>query len=176
MKGITSLVATALLLTGVAPLAAAAADEMTQIQEQQFKLSLPGQWTGSHQETSNSWTYHSADGRDTVTVEIFRRSRGLGLAEMRKDLNDFLPRGRAAAQEMLGPGAAISSPEIKEVSGGLLARFLSSDASHNHRGYTQIVVNKAVVACFQYESQGLDAKEFVKLASSAFAQIGLAAK
>jgi hypothetical protein len=177
MKRIASLVAMALLLAGATTPPVAVAGEVTQIEAQEFRLSLPGQWTGSHEEASNSWTYHSADGRDTVTVEIFRRLGGLGLAEMRKDLNAFLSPRRAAEQQMFGSGAVVGLPEIKELpGGGLLARFLSSDAGHNRRGYTQIVVNKAVVGCFRYESTGLDAKEFSNLASSAFAQIGLAVK
>ncbi len=176
MDGNISLLGMVLLLLLPVACGGALAEEMTEIQEQQFRLVLPGHWTGSYDEKSNEWTYHSADGRDTVSVEIFRRSRGTGLAEMRKDLNDFLPARRAAAQRAFGPGAVVSSAQIKEFSGGLLARFLSSDAAQKHRGYTQIVLNKAVVGCFRYESVGLSAKEFSSTASAAFAQIGLAAK
>jgi hypothetical protein len=176
MHGNMSIVGMVFLLVLPVVCPTAAADEMTEIQEQQFKLILPGQWTGAFDEKLNGWIYHSGDGRDTISVEIFRRSRGMGMSQMRKDMNDFVQTRRAAAQKAFGPGATVSSPEIKEHAGGLLARFLSNDSAQRHRGYTQIVVNKAVVGCFYYESVGLGAREFSKTASAALAEIGLAAK
>jgi len=155
---------------------AAGAQDQTVITEDLFSLSLPGKWRGTYDRASDSWQYRSADGRESVTVGILRRTAGPDLSSIKEDFRAYLQARRKSELDLGGPKVRLSEPEVQERGAAVLARYSGFEPRDNRRTLTRIIVNELAAGSFYYEALGFTQEAFDTRAKVVLGKVGLIGK
>jgi len=147
----------------------------TVVEEQFFKLDLPGEWVAEPQDDPGTYQYHAAKGEESVTVGLLFRNPDHPVP-LEHDMKAVLKHRRDVEASLPKTPVALTEPVVAEKRGALVASWFGNDAAHDRRTFTVVIVNGTVVGSFYYETFGLSSRAFEPRAREVLSHVGLISK
>jgi len=163
---LSTLVLMALVLMASLLGTAACTGDATDIREEEFRLTLPGQWTGGYDAPSDAWIYVTASREEGLTVRVQRRNPAANAARLESEFNDYLQVRRRDEQQFSDERMALSEPALQRRSGAITATYDGIGKTSQRRTRTLIAINLAAAGSFYYEAFGLSEDQFTARAKA----------
>ena len=134
----------------------------TRIEENAFRLMLPGKWVRKPSSDPTRWVYQNEDGREQLTVSLPLGSiRQLSKEEQSKTLERLAALYRRAQTQVTEvPADTLSETTYGEADGVLAARFGGAQPARQYRFTSLLLCSPSAVTNFYYETTGLTETEF----------------
>jgi hypothetical protein len=145
----------------------------TQVEEDAFRLSLPGRWSGGFEIDSGAWVYLTASGEEGITVNVVPRPVGIGTRGMELDFDAYLQQQRRE-QQLGDEPMALTVPRVSRTRRRIDAMFEGVGTVSQRRTRTLVIVNEVAAASFYYEAFGLPAAQFDERADAIMDEVHLA--
>jgi hypothetical protein len=130
----------------------------TRIQENAFRLSLPGKWVPKPSSDPTRWVYQNEDGRLQLTVSLLSFTHRMSSDEQTDTLNRVVGHHRRAQTEMPdAPAVTMTEATFAESGGVLAARYGGIETAGHRRFASLLLCNPVAVTIYYYE--GLDSTE-----------------
>jgi hypothetical protein len=153
---------------------ASCAGDVTHIREEEFRLSLPGRWTGGYDAQYSAWIYLTPSGEEGIEVRTLQRGPDPDGSKLQSDLESLLNHRRNMEQRFSDEPLTLTAPAMSRAGGQLTAIYDAIGAASQRRKRTLLVVNRVVAGSFCYEAFGLSKEEFSARADIVLRQARLA--
>lgn len=128
----------------------------TAIDEQAFRLTLPGQWTRKPSSDPTRWVYRS-DKLEELTVSILGFKNGMSADERSKTFKRLAELRKHA--ESARPGSTTGDTTFGESGGILAARYGGAEPEAHRRFWCLLLGSTSAFTVFYYEAVGLTQSE-----------------
>src|SRR5687768_8061946 len=89
----------------------------TIVRESEFRVTLPGDWTGGYDSGSQTWSYRTPQQTEGFTVGILQRTKGAEPEAIKADFEAYLRVRREQESQLGGSAFALSEPRTLEQQG-----------------------------------------------------------
>jgi hypothetical protein len=135
-------------------------EQGTRVQEQAFRLTLPGKWFSNPRPDATGWSYRSEDSREALTVSLVAWKQRLGRDEESKALKRVMEIRRQVESKAINmPSLTMTEPAIAESDGIFAARYGGAAESKQYRFHTLLLSSPLAITVFFYEANGLTKEE-----------------